>query len=333
MNIKIINNYSNAEVTNHYLNVIKDGINKSHIATAECINSLSSINKGDFVLVSTTLDVVKLYLKGHRNIMLWMQGIVPEESYMKHKSKLRWRILSIIDKFALKKSRFTFFVSNEMKLFIECKYRISIKDYYIMPCYNDNLNIQSLNKKGKFSNNYFTYVGSLFPWQCFEETLALFKYIENRIPKTKLFIFTKEIRDAENLVNKYKIENYSIECVPSSQINERLAYIKYGFVIREDNSVNNVATPTKLSNYMSAGVIPITTTAIKDFVSRTKNFKSVCILKTPEDVQTLERFISQNIERDTIKSEFTSIFEDYYCDSFHIDNIAKTFRVLSKGEK
>lgn len=51
---------------------------------------------------------------------------------------------------------------------------------------------------------------------------------------------------------------------------DTLRDVKFGFVLRDDIAVNNVATPTKLSSYLSAGVIPIYSSALKDFYEKTK---------------------------------------------------------------
>lgn len=49
-------------------------------------------------------------------------------------------------------------------------------------------------------------------------------------------------------------------------MSEALADVKFGFVLRNDVPVNRVATPTKLSSYLSAGVIPVFSKYLKDFI-------------------------------------------------------------------
>ena len=46
-----------------------------------------------------------------------------------------------------------------------------------------------------------------------------------------------------------------------------------GFGLRADNTVNNVATPTKRSNLTANGVVPICTKSVKDFTNATLNIK------------------------------------------------------------
>lgn len=328
MKIKIYNNNPNIEVTNHYLDTIRKGIIESKKFECEFIFDFNKLNPNDYILVSTPIDAFKLYLKGYKNILLWMQGIPPEESYMRNKSKIRSKILSYIDKFVLKKSKFTFLVSEEMKKFLENKYQIKLQYIYIMPCYNDKLNLDLIYSVDKYNKNTFAYLGGLSKWQCFEQTLKLYKSIEEKFEDAKLLVLTKNIVEATNLLKKYKISNYEIDCVKPEDVSKRLADIKYGFVIRANDPVNHVSTPTKISNYLSAGVIPIITKEVKDFVSLYGQNKSVCVLNSPEDTNNLLDYIKNEINPLDIKQEISKIYNSYYNDTYHIQNIAKLFSTL-----
>jgi hypothetical protein len=60
---------------------------------------------------------------------------------------------------------------------------------------------------------------------------------------------------------------YECDTVPQDSVKERYLQSTYGFVLRGDNLINNVACPTKLVEYMFWGVIPIVIQpAIGDFM-------------------------------------------------------------------
>lgn len=95
---------------------------------------------------------------------------------------------------------------------------------------------------------------------------------ENRRKRgdVELRVFTFSVDQANKLLEERGIKNYSVTSVPPDQMTEALRDVKFGFVLRDDIAVNNVATPTKLSSYLSAGVIPVYSTALKDFHEKRK---------------------------------------------------------------
>ncbi len=54
-----------------------------------------------------------------------------------------------------------------------------------------------------------------------------------------------------------KLDNVDIRGVKTNELAEYYEKAHYGFVLRDDISVNNVACPTKLVEYMNYGIIPI----------------------------------------------------------------------------
>ena len=88
----------------------------------------------------------------------------------------------------------------------------------------------------------------------------------NIIPEATLTLLTEENKKAKNLIEKYEIQNAQVRYVSLGDLNEELLKYKYGFLLRKDIKVNNVSTPTKMNSYLSSGVIPIYTDAIKDFL-------------------------------------------------------------------
>jgi len=119
-----------------------------------------------------------------------------------------------------------------------------------------------LREKKPFS---FVYAGTLFSWQCFEDTVALYKEIERVNPKAKFYIYTREQEQASEILKQYDVQNYELLFVRLEQLDEELSQYEYGFLIREDHCINNVSTPTKMNSYLAVGLVPIYTNVIEDF--------------------------------------------------------------------
>ena len=186
-----------------------------------------------------------------------------ENSLSKYFRKALWEFL---ERFALKHAEKIFFVSETMLGHYKRKYGYAKKNHFIMPCFNQELDLSCFTVD-KYKSPSFVYAGSMSRWQCIDETLLLYKKIKQQFPQAALTLLTKEQEYAKQLCEKYHV-TADIQFVPSSELQNKLKEYKYGFIVRDDITVNNVATPTKMNSYMAAGVIPVYSDVIGDFKSQ-----------------------------------------------------------------
>ena len=170
---------NNGIVTDEYLELIGDTFKKLG-CTVDYVNGFSNIppkSKDEIIVVARAIEAFKALMKGHRKIVMWFQGIEPEESYMSHHSKVRFFLLSVMEKMILKRAKFCFFVSEEMVRHYEEKYKLKLdrEKIYIMPCQNTDFHPEAFLPREKYQNNYFAYTGSLAIWQKFEDTVIAYK--------------------------------------------------------------------------------------------------------------------------------------------------------------
>lgn len=313
-------NYRNIIVLNFYLDVIKEALSRAgHVC--EYIKDLNGIEKKALIVFPMGKDAFKYYHKGYRNIILWQQGATGEESYMRHKSKLRKFILNFMDCFAMKKAKMIFYVSQYMKSYYE---KLAKADFsnkaYVMPCFNEVLD-ENIFLNKDYSNPTFAYVGSLDLWQCFNETVSIYAEIEKRIPDAFLKVLTFQTEKAEQILRDENIKNYSVACVPKEQVRKELEDVTYGFIIRHDTEVNRVATPTKISSYLAAGVLPIYSTCLKDFHTQVSE-KTIGVSLNPEEsVDKLIQHINAGIDKELVQQEIHTLFQSYYSAEQHTKNI------------
>ena len=329
MKAYIYNPYNNNTVTDVYVSTVADAFVKAGYEI-EKVGALikQSKNSNATVFVVAVKDAIIAKLKGYKNIYLWVQGIAPEESYMKHNSKLRYAVLSLIERTGLACADFSFFVSNAMLEHFKKKYGYKKDNYYIMPCFNSEIDEKSFKYEGKYKNNVFLYAGGLDVWQCFEQTAQLYKKIEDAIPNTTFRVLTKDKNTAESIMKKYNILSYSIDFKPSEQVVEEMAKAKFGFSIRQEHPVNAVSTPTKLSTYISNGVIPIYSKYVLDFHSLIKDSSfSVCVEEGLDgNIEKIKEFCLSNISAEDVLEQYKQIFGNYYSREFHINNISKRLK-------
>lgn len=201
-----------------------------------------------------------------------------------------------------------------------------------MPCFNQKLELSAFNDE-KYSKPTFVYAGNLAGWQCFSETIQLFKRIKEKIPEAELTIYTKEQEDAKQILRKYQV-NATVKYVPYQQLNKELQQYKYGFIIREDIDVNNVATPTKMNSYMAVGIIPIYTNVVGAFKKNLSHLEYTVPLNISTqkvdvdklDLQKLYDLENKKIKVEEVLNEYNRVFEIFYLEEYYIEKIRKIFQ-------
>lgn len=286
----------------------------------------AKLQSGDTIVISTAIDVLKVCLKNNVKIIFWAQGAWPEESYMRNSSRIRTSIASKIEKKALKRADFCFFVSESMKKHYENKYKLQFENYYIMPCSNEDFHPESFDNTNKYKNNVFCYAGAISVWQCFEETIKLYADIETKYPESKLLLLVKDANIAEQLVKKYKIVNYEIDYVSVEALQERLRNVKFGFILRQPSVVNTVATPTKNLTYISNGIIPIYSDCLYGIEEIMANCQYKVKLENNNDISAIEKVMKFSINNKEIKKEYRNIFIRSYSRDEHSAKISKIFK-------
>ena len=189
----------NHEVTDFYVNTILRALTKSGYTVKEIQGDSQNLDKTAYILTITELAVLKWYVRGFRLFIHWSQGAGPEESFMKHKSRIRYYALSLLDRFVFSRSKFLLFVSNYQRKYFETKYSINLSGKsYIMPCYNCELSKESFYSPGKYESNTFVYAGNCTTvWQYFDATLSFYKAIEDKYGnRVSLIVYTKDMEYA-----------------------------------------------------------------------------------------------------------------------------------------
>lgn len=318
------------DATLFYLGIIKEAVEQNGF-NVEIVESLSDINNEDIVLVINPKAFwnVKHHLEDN-SMIYWFQGVVPEEVdfyempwIKKLLSKIRYTIL---ERIILKQSDFNFFVSNTMLSHYKKKYGYKKTNYFVMPCFNQPL-LETAFYDEKYTKPSFVYTGNLAKWQCFEPMVALFAHIKKQLPDATLSVYTQEFERAQTILKKYGVDA-TIKYVPYQQLSEEIKQYKYGFILREDNIVNNVATPTKMNSYLASGIIPIYTDVVGAYKENLGRLQyAVPVQPDNKGIEKLFEMEKQTIQAVDVLNEYKAIFDSYYNRKLYVEQIAE---VLSK---
>jgi len=267
-------------------------------------------------------------LRPRSRIWLWLQGAVPEECELHFgksiSNKLRIACYGIFERATLPCARGTFMVSQAMRQHYLDKYGYSGSSF-VMPCVNQDLSEAAFATPGKYVEPTFVYAGSMHRWQCFELSLEVFRRVRQRHPHARLTVLTGEQDAARAAVDRAGLTDVVITRVPLEQLQETLRAFKYGFVLREHHVVNRVATPTKVSSYMAAGVIPIMTTAVRDYAQQFGSIEHV-VMNSELDADLIAAnvlaFEERTIAPQGIMAEYRQVFSDYFDHEKYLPKLA-----------
>lgn len=325
--IYIVNDSLN-DATGFYIQIIEEAIKASGNDVAR-VNDPSTISRDD-VVVTVGNKMFYVARKKHPKAQInWFQGISPEEVKFSKRPFLKKLLYywgqTFLEWYAIKHATLSIMVSETMLSHYKKKYGFNSASF-IMPCFNASLNREAF--KGKFNKPTFVYAGNLAGWQCFEETVNLFSKIKAKVPDATLTVYTQDKDEASEILKKYGIEP-DLRYVPYQQLSKELQNYKYGFLIRKDYSVNNVATPTKMNSYLANAIIPIYSTVIGAFKDNLSNLHyAVPVESTDKCVEKIVELERECINPNDVLADYKPIFERYYSRDHYINKLSKLLETM-----
>lgn len=317
--------------TTHYIDVLERSLLKV-FNKVEYIDDIKELQSNDVVLIITMYALMDVWKKNfNQKIIYWWQGITPEElsynvSHFTFRLRLRIIFYNVLEFLLLRKAKFNIFVSNTMLEHYRKKYRYKGENTAIMPCYNQALSKQSFFVQSKYSRPSFVYSGAMLPWQCVEETVVLYNKVKAHYPQATLTILTTGIDEAKEIVDRHNAADVEIKCVPVEKLNEEQAKYKYGMLLRADNIVNNVATPTKFNSYLAVGLIPVISDVVGAYKPILSKMKYKIGVGDEKDLDKAFQLICEmeetDIEPGEIYAEYKSIFDSFYNTENYINEIS-----------
>lgn len=300
---------SNGVVTDAYLHAIGDSFCRiGHrveytYSAEECPGT-----KSDIFVVAVAPSAVRLLARGKRNVVFWAQGVWLEESLERHGSRIRFAACSFIEKKALSGAKRLFVVSSAQRRHYEEKYSIDLsKKTFVMPCSNEPFHREAFFTEGKYEHPVFLYAGSLAKYQRIDLMLGAFEQVQRALPESSLLFYTNEQDEAKRLVEKCGLYNVEIDYKTQDELPAAIAAVKYGFVIRDDSTVNRVSTPTKISTYIANGVIPIYSSSLLSFSETAEG-----LTRVPYERDTFIEKLLAVESRSIYPDDILSQYEDYY---------------------
>ncbi|ABU69696.1 hypothetical protein [Vibrio campbellii] len=236
----------------------------------EIIKHTLFLRLGKEIIVDNPVSAILFSLLSFK-VTLWLQGTGAHESYQRRGSVFRFSILQLIDIVGLRLSDNVIFVSDYME-------EIYVKNYpwlkgktEVIYCSSD----LKYNAREKIKNS-FCYVGGVSTWQMIDDVLLFFNNIKKSNNDYKIYIVTRNVDEVLAKISKGKYEFLNDIVITSiedrHEMENFLSSMEFGVLLREDNMINNVASPIKLAEYLSCDVNVITTTALTSFYRKIEKY-------------------------------------------------------------
>lgn len=231
-----------------------------------------------------------------------LHGSQPEE-FSYSGNRIKSKIWAFFEKIAFIQCDGFIYVSNNMKSHFQSKYKFLLngKKEYTVPIFPSELkmetvgeNLEILKKSSRnklklpLDKKIIIYSGGAQAWQKKE---LLKDYIKaNYLNEDFLFIILSNQEDVfQRLISDIPQDNIIIKSVVPSALYDYYLASDYGVMFRDDNILNKVSSPTKLSEYLFYGLIPIMLSKnVGDFVN-----EGIDYVEVDSDLESLN----------TIKSE------------------------------
>lgn len=319
------------EATNYYNGLVQRGLADA-IGDYEfmVVNNLGDIKRPDYIYTITPHCFVLAKIRfPFAKTICWFQGIGYEEAKMT-RPRWKWPLFKIEEWYAVNHADFLLFVSEKMVDYYKEYYGYKKGNYTIMPCYNLQQSVP-FNEE-QYLQPSFAYAGGLSKWQSVDVLLDVYSLVEKRIPGASLTLYCKTTAELERMIVERGIKNSKVLFVPIENLQEELHKHKYGFILREKNFVNLVATPTKMNSYLASYMIPIFSDGVDDFVKNiTLGEFSLCAytpLLPDRIAEMIIDFENRTHEYNDYKSIVDRVFESHYNDSTYISEISDKARLL-----
>lgn len=212
------------------------------------------LKKYELIYVHSLINFVKLIPQitiGGHSYLIDIHGAVVEES-LSSKSYAKFITFMLFEKVAFKRSLRLLAVSHAMADFYANKYGIGRGKIIVLPIFGELIE-ESMALRERSEKITIIYAGGDQAWQNFDMMLKIAQANNTNGIRYEFFMPKKTAEKYK----KFESGNIKFSTASSSELLENYSRSHFGFLLREENTVNRIATPTKFIEYVSSGVVPI----------------------------------------------------------------------------
>lgn len=223
------------------------------------------------------------------------------------------------EKAAVLKSDFRIAVSNKLVEYWSTEFNYSSNNHVVIPCtltsVSKAIDFHESNQK---SNVKIVYSGSTSGWQSFEKVVFLLDDLLQKQDNVEVLFLTNEVPAITKLISKYS-NRVVRKFVTHEEVHIELQQCDYGILIRDDKITNQVASPVKYAEYLSAGLKVLISPKLGDFSDFTIIYNCGIIIKNEipflskpsiQEKNNIKTICSENFDKNCEK--ISSSYQNLY---------------------
>jgi len=258
-----------------------------------------------------TIDIfLKKYLqlKIQKNYLIYdFRALLFVESFSRRRNYLVSTLIFMLEMTTYLLANQVCCVSENLKNSLLKFFRL-YKNIHVFPCLVSGSKLTKKSTRSSESMDYnFVYLGSISEWQKFDKAVNLYKdYSKNN--NSSFTVITNDKQKALQILKKKGVVGKILSLNNNEVLNELKKY-DFGFLLRDVNLLNYVASPIKYLEYLACGVIPIMNIGIGDYSKDALSNNIAIVLKNNKKL---------------IKSDLSKLFNDTSYFS-RVNNYYKSF--------
>lgn len=234
---------------------------------------------GEFGSSSRSMHFVKFFSPNTKTI-IDVHGASPEEYIYSHRESAKKSVvdrLTYNERYMSDSIDYIICQSDEMKRHLINKYGTNHKKIASYKCgvdvgmfkIDDEVRHNVRDMLGATDNDIvFVYSGGMMKWQKIEESLAIYKEFHLCFPDSIFLILTRDTDMLNEILASASFQSLSdsiiVKSVRMEEVPDFLNAADIAFLIRDNDIMNTVASPTKLAEYMACG-LPIITSEVSKY--------------------------------------------------------------------
>jgi len=203
-----------------------------------------------------------------------VRGLVGLEKQLQTGASLKSRLLTYLELHEARKADRLGTVSTNLKQYLSSQ--IGREDTTVIPsCFNEHSfyfdPVARKEMRHAFGLNedsiLLCYSGGTYAWQRIGDLIGVLKRVCLTDHRCKALFLTNNHDEVADLLRKaaFPLDRAIVRGCPHKEVHRYLSAADLGFIMRHDTTVNNVASPVKVAEYLACGLPVVLTRGIGDY--------------------------------------------------------------------
>ena len=165
------------------------------------------------------------------------------------------------------------------------------------------------------SARVLVYSGSLASYQCFEETVALFRRLHSQLPALRLLVVTPRPEAARPALAGLPDDRYALRSARLEEVNGWLNAADAAIMLRRPDPLNAVAFPTKFAEYGMVGLPVLMNDAVPEAAGVAREVGNFCpvvngLAALPAEVDrvAIASAVRERLSREALRERYRRIY-------------------------